>query len=87
MEHFGQLRDMIDVERPHELIRMAIDLKNNSQTAEAEAAYRQVDAISSVIVSHLDDAEQRLQLYNLFKSKTYSVITYCLLNKKYYFYY
>ncbi len=54
---------MIDVEQPHEeiheLIRVVIDLKNNGQTAEAEAAYKQVAAISSVIVRHLDEAEQQ----------------------------
>ncbi|MFK5914676.1 MAG: methyl-accepting chemotaxis protein, partial [Woeseiaceae bacterium] len=50
LEHFGQLQGMIDVEKPHEeiheLIRVVIDLKNNGQTAEAEAAYNQVAAIS-----------------------------------------
>jgi len=63
LEHFGQLQGIIDVEKPHEelheLIRMVIDFKNNGQTAEAEAAYKQVDAISSMIVSHLDAAEQQ----------------------------
>ncbi len=63
LEHFGQLQGMIDVEKPHEeiheLIRMVIDLKNNGQTAEAEAAYRKVDTISSMIVGHLDAAEQQ----------------------------
>ena len=63
LEHFGQLQGMIDVEKPHEeiheLIRMVIDLKNNGQTSEAEAAYRKVDEISSAIVGHLDAAEQQ----------------------------
>lgn len=63
LEHFGQLQGMIDVEQPHEeiheLIRIIIDLKNNGQISEAEAAYRKVDSISSIIVGHLDAAEQQ----------------------------
>ncbi len=63
LQNFGELQGMIDVEQPHEeiheLIRVVIDLKNNGQTAEAEAAYKQVAAISSVIVRHLDEAEQQ----------------------------
>jgi len=62
LEHFGSLQGIIDVEQPHEeiheLIRMVIDLKNNGQIAEAEAAYKQVESISSEIVKHLDAAEQ-----------------------------
>ncbi len=63
LENFGQLQGIIDVEKPHEeiheLIRMVIDLKHNGQTAEAEAAYRKVAAISLTIVEHLDAAEQQ----------------------------
>ena len=63
LKHFGQLQGIKDVEKPHEeiheLIRMVIDLKSNGQTAEAEAAYNQVAAISSTIVGHLDVAEQQ----------------------------
>lgn len=61
LESFGSLQGMIDVEQPHEeiheLIQTVIDLKNNGQIAEAEAAYKQVADISSVIVCHLDEAE------------------------------
>lgn len=63
LEHFGELQGIIDVEKPHEelheLIRIIIDFKNNGQTAEAEAAYRQIDALSSTIVGFLGDAEQQ----------------------------
>ncbi len=63
LKYFANLQGIIDVEKPHEelheLIRIIIDLKDNGQTAEAEAAYRKVDVISSKIVGYLDAAEQQ----------------------------
>lgn len=62
LKHFGNLKGIQAVENPHEelheLIRIVIDLKNNNQVAEAEAAYKQVADISTAVVSHLEAAER-----------------------------